>query len=109
MIAGDASARPLPPEPPAPLQSAGRLPYSPAHGDQPHTRSRVNCKSYSADERQSDASPPISPNCPSWSGDRKYRQQLRSMALTKSEAERINQLIVQLYGDRVRLHLDSEG
>jgi hypothetical protein len=31
------------------------------------------------------------------------------MPLTKSEAERINQLIVQLYGDRVRLHRDSEG
>ena len=36
------------------------------------------------------------------------RESLRSMALTKSEAERINQLIVKLYADRVRLHRSEE-
>jgi hypothetical protein len=38
----------------------------------------------------------------------RHRESLRSMALTKSEAERINQLIVKLYADRVRLHRSEE-
>ena len=38
----------------------------------------------------------------------RYRQQLRSMPLTKSEIERINRLIAELYVDRVRFHRSPE-